>query len=214
MIDTWWFQQRAALEATRNRRFALVRLPLIAPAAASDSRGRVVSPPADPFCAPTGTLAASACVPQCARIAAHAICVGDAANRDEMAQVVAGGASQTAGSCEHAATRRRERGRWPGGAATISGPPVRLQAAGIGQPQPCGRPWPASPLPRRTSHARRAGEMGGRMFADEAGAVMMTEIRGASKAKAKRELRWAAEPSELASRVRDVSSPSRCSKLD
>ena len=30
--------------------------------------------------------------------------------------------------------------------------------------------------------------MGGRMFADEAGAVMMTEIRGASKAKAKREL--------------------------
>jgi hypothetical protein len=32
--------------------------------------------------------------------------------------------------------------------------------------------------------------MGGRMFAGEAGAVMMTEIRGAFNAKAKRGLGW------------------------
>lgn len=74
MIDTWWFQQRAAPEAIRNRRFALVRLALIAPATASDARGRVVSPPAGtPFCAPTGTLAASACVPQCAQAGAERV---------------------------------------------------------------------------------------------------------------------------------------------
>ena len=30
----------------------------------------------------------------------------------------------------------------------------------------------------------------GRMFAGEAGAVMMTDVRGASNAKAKRELAW------------------------
>jgi hypothetical protein len=30
----------------------------------------------------------------------------------------------------------------------------------------------------------------GRLFAGESGVVMMTEIRGASNAKAKRELRW------------------------
>jgi hypothetical protein len=38
------------------------------------------------------------------------------------------------------------------------------------------------------SHALRAGEMGERMFAGDAGPVMMTEIRGASDVKAKREL--------------------------
>jgi hypothetical protein len=43
----------------------------------------------------------------------------------------------------------------------------------------------AAPTPM--SHARRAGEMGERMFAGEAGPVMMAEIRGASNAKAKRE---------------------------
>ena len=37
---------------------------------------------------------------------------------------------------------------------------------------------------------RRVPRFVGRMFAGEAGAVMMTEIRGASNAKAKRELRW------------------------
>jgi hypothetical protein len=35
----------------------------------------------------------------------------------------------------------------------------------------------AAPTPM--SHALRAGEMGERMFAGEAGPVMMTEIRGA-----------------------------------
>jgi nucleoside-diphosphate-sugar epimerase len=38
---------------------------------------------------------------------------------------------------------------------------------------------------------RRVPRVVGRMFAGEAGAVMMTEIRGASNAKAKRELGWA-----------------------
>ena len=40
------------------------------------------------------------------------------------------------------------------------------------------------------SHARGAGEIGERMFAGGARPVMMTEIRGASNAKAKRELGW------------------------
>ena len=40
--------------------------------------------------------------------------------------------------------------------------------------------------------------MGERMFAAEAGLVMMTEIRGASNAKAKRELGW--PPSHPSSR--------------
>ena len=37
---------------------------------------------------------------------------------------------------------------------------------------------------------RRVPRLVGRLFAGEAGAVMMTEIRGASNAKAKRELGW------------------------
>jgi len=37
---------------------------------------------------------------------------------------------------------------------------------------------------------RRVPRVGGRLFAGEAGAVMMTDIRGASNAKAKRELHW------------------------
>jgi nucleoside-diphosphate-sugar epimerase len=43
---------------------------------------------------------------------------------------------------------------------------------------------------------RRVPRFVGRLFAGEAGVVMMTELRGASNAKAKRELRWApAHPS-------------------
>ena len=42
----------------------------------------------------------------------------------------------------------------------------------------------------------------GRLFAGEAGAVMMTEVRGASNAKAKRELAWRPGAPELATGVR------------
>jgi nucleoside-diphosphate-sugar epimerase len=53
------------------------------------------------------------------------------------------------------------------------------------------------------------------MFAGEAGPVMVTEIRGASNAKAKRELGWQPSHPSWRQGVRDVSSrPSRCSKPD
>ena len=45
---------------------------------------------------------------------------------------------------------------------------------------------------------RRVPRWLGRLLAGEAAAVMMTEVRGASNAKAKRELGWQPAPSELA----------------
>jgi hypothetical protein len=55
----------------------------------------------------------------------------------------------------------------------------------------------AAPTPM--SHARRAGDMGADVRG-RGGAVMMTEIGGASNAKAKRELAW--QPSHPSSRQR------------
>jgi nucleoside-diphosphate-sugar epimerase len=57
-------------------------------------------------------------------------------------------------------------------------------------PAPVAEWLPALALQIGAPAPRRVPRLVGRLFAGEAGAVMMTEIRGASNAKAKRELGW------------------------
>jgi nucleoside-diphosphate-sugar epimerase len=58
------------------------------------------------------------------------------------------------------------------------------------EPAPVAEWLPALAEQIGAPRPRRVPRMVGRLFAGEAGAVMMTEIRGASNAKAKRELGW------------------------
>jgi nucleoside-diphosphate-sugar epimerase len=58
------------------------------------------------------------------------------------------------------------------------------------EPAPVAEWLPALAQMLGAKKPRRVPRFFGRMFAGEAGAVMMTEIRGASNAKAKRELGW------------------------
>jgi nucleoside-diphosphate-sugar epimerase len=58
------------------------------------------------------------------------------------------------------------------------------------EPAPVAKWLPALAQMLGAKKPRHVPRFFGRMFAGEAGAVMMTEIRGASNAKAKRELGW------------------------
>jgi nucleoside-diphosphate-sugar epimerase len=63
-------------------------------------------------------------------------------------------------------------------------------------PAPVGEWLPALAQTLGTKKPMRVPRFVGRLFAGEVGAVVMTELRGASNAKAKRELGWrAARPS-------------------
>jgi nucleoside-diphosphate-sugar epimerase len=57
-------------------------------------------------------------------------------------------------------------------------------------PAPVAEWLPTLARQRRAKKPRHAPRIVGRLFAGEAGVVMMTELRGASNAKAKRELAW------------------------
>jgi nucleoside-diphosphate-sugar epimerase len=57
-------------------------------------------------------------------------------------------------------------------------------------PAPVAEWLPALAQKLRAKKPMRVPRLVGRVFAGEAGVVMMTEIRGASNAKAKRELEW------------------------